>query len=122
MAPINHAATSVNPQTPPSLTSTSVELIKKGVFSMCTGIVTVAICNQVNTIYHTPAENFLAWHTTPEEYNKYLALRQDDSMLGDQAAVLSLVIFAASVGPGNIFAFGKYLCDRACSLYGAATR
>lgn len=72
MSPVNNSATSTNLQTPPSLSpALRADLIKKGIFSMCTGLVTVAICNQVKAFYSTPSENFLAEHMTPDEYSSF---------------------------------------------------
>ncbi|WBA80808.1 hypothetical protein [Endozoicomonas sp. GU-1] len=123
MGPVNNSAISANLQMPPALSPiSSAELIKKGIFSVCTGVATVAICNQINAIYSTPAENYFAKRTTPEAYLKYLELKQDDSIIDEQSLVLSLVVFGASVGPYKMYEIGKYLHDRACRFYDAAIR
>ena len=102
---------------PPLSTIPTDVLIKKGLFSMCTGVMTVAIYHQVENFLNQPSEDFLARHMTPDKFNQYLALRQNNQALVTDAAALSLALFFSSVSEGNIINMMRnadYLCHRAC--------
>ncbi len=92
---------------------------------MGTAVVTVAIYHQVENFLNKPNDDLLAGYLSPDKFDQYLELRQNNLDLVTDVAALSLGLFLSSISEGHIISMQRniaHLFDRACGCVAKACR
>lgn len=104
-----------NTQVAPPLSSTVYDVCYKGIFSICSGAMSVTVCDLIESKLNQSAHEFISDSMDYNQFIEYSDHNRSVAVYFAQSATLSLALFSATGGLTGLLNIGKSLYARVCN-------